>query len=31
MSYALTTTVRRPFADTLAASRAFLVDQGSAP
>ena len=28
MSYALTTTVRRPFADTLAATRASLVDQG---
>ncbi len=28
MSYALTTTVRRPFADTLAATRAALTDQG---
>jgi len=28
MSYALTTTVRRPFADTLAATRAALADQG---
>ena len=28
MSYALTTTVRRPFADTLAATRASLTDQG---
>jgi len=28
MSYALTTTVRSPFADTLAATRASLVDQG---
>ena len=28
MSYALTTTVRRPFADTLAATRASLADQG---
>ncbi len=28
MSYALTTTVRRPFAETLAATRASLADQG---
>ena len=28
MSYALTTTVRRPFVDTLAATRAALADQG---
>ena len=28
MSYALTTTVHRPFADTLAATRASLTDQG---
>ena len=28
MSYALTTTVRRPFADTLAATRTSLADQG---
>src|SRR5665811_957671 len=28
MSYALTTTIHRPFGDTLAATRASLVDQG---
>jgi len=28
MSYALTTTIRRPFADTLSATRAALADQG---